>query len=104
MRAGAGFGTIVNWTVTYADQAAIAAAGGNPDSVCVLTYGYSGVGFGSVEIPAPPPGQWSLRLELSVHDGGSTVTVPYYVRLDVTAADASPAPSASPCAGGRQYN
>ena len=74
---------IVGWSVAYADPTL-------GDVWGDLTSGYSGVGLAALEIPAPPSGDWSLRVSLSYRDaGGNTFSVPYVVRLGVTGDAAS---------------
>ena len=92
LRADVGGLGIVSWNVEYLEPAHIA------EGSCQLTSGYSAIGLQGVDIPAPAPGTWSVRVTLSYRDArGDIYTAPYFVRFEVAPEDASPGPTPSPC-------
>jgi hypothetical protein len=71
--------TLTGWYLSYtAEQES-----GPSDAFCDLISGNTSVGVSSIEIPAPPPGSWSVRAILTYSVKGGTYTVPYFVRIVV---------------------
>ena len=97
LRADASGKPIVGWTVTYFDRSAPSPPIGAAICGTALTSGWSGVGFGSLTIPALPPGDWSLSIVLTVKEGDDTYSVPYWAFVKVQGTTSpSPMPSTSP--------
>ncbi len=83
LRADAPGWTVTGWSARYAPQSDVVPSGNNPGTT-ELVSGWSEVGFASVQIPAPPPGEWSVQVFLTLRRDGDTISSPYYVRLQVT--------------------
>ncbi len=78
-------GPMRSWFAEYADADATIQGGGPVGEPFGLGYGGSEVGLATAELPAPPVGRWLVRISLQVVSDIGTITVPYFVIIDVPA-------------------
>lgn len=68
---------IRDWTLNY-DQRI-----GEPGSIQSLGSGWLGIAADAIDIPAPPPGEWVVRIWLQTESQTGRMGIPYYFLLDV---------------------